>query len=287
MTYMSCYQKVHKSLLLSGHGEPLSSPFEHASPSDPAGFVAMERVMSRLSLTEEPPCMPEPSNPFADPDWDFLDSRAASADSGLLLRPSWPLPPCDPSLVALPPCDFLSPLPPTPLQQQSCRFGPPQQLPMNPPPPAGQRPPRDGAAGREPTGHRSAADSGGEGAAQQAASAAANAAAAAAAAELAAAALGAEESQVLHVRLSALRHSAVGLQMRNAELEANLESARSELPAKELAYEQLKESFFQLQQRYAASQHELRESRSDVEQLRARLAAAEAALSSQQEKDSE
>ena len=46
-------------------------------------------------------------------------------------------------------------------------------------------------------------------------------------------------------------------------------------------------SFFQLQQRYAASQHELRESRSDVEELRARLAAAEAALADQQDKGSE
>jgi hypothetical protein len=63
---------------------------------------------------------------------------------------------------------------------------------------------------------------------------------AARAAAEAAATLSAEEAQCLQLRLAALQHSTVTLQARNAELEAHLDAATSELPAKEVAYEQLK-----------------------------------------------
>ena len=70
----------------------------------------------------------------------------------------------------------------------------------------------------------------------------------------------------------------LSLQLRNDELESDLESARSELPAKDLLYQQLQAQFFRLQRQYASSQAELAASREEAARLRGRLRAAEEAL---------
>jgi hypothetical protein len=59
---------------------------------------------------------------------------------------------------------------------------------------------------------------------------------AACAAAEAAAVLSAEEANCLQLRLATLQHSTLTLQARNAELEAHLDAANSELPAKDALY---------------------------------------------------
>ncbi|GAB4822233.1 hypothetical protein N2152v2_009279 [Parachlorella kessleri] len=73
----------------------------------------------------------------------------------------------------------------------------------------------------------------------------------------------------------------LSLQLRNDELESDLESARSELPAKDLLYQQLQAQFFRVQRQYASSQAELAASREEAARLRGRLRAAEEVLREQ------
>jgi hypothetical protein len=89
------------------------------------------------------------------------------------------------------------------------------------------------------------------------------------------AAAAAQETEIAQLRHNLGAHQAlVGeLYRRTAELEALLEAARSELPAKDVAYAQLKEALFQLQRRYARAQAELAASRQETKELRAMLQA--------------
>jgi hypothetical protein len=81
------------------------------------------------------------------------------------------------------------------------------------------------------------------------------------------------DMDTLQQRLAAEQALAVNLRARNAELEAWNAELESQLPAKDLAYEQLKSSLFRLQQLYARSQAQLGTAQLEVQQLRARLAA--------------
>lgn len=88
----------------------------------------------------------------------------------------------------------------------------------------------------------------------------------------------AAEVQELQRRLADACKSSTNLEMQNKRLQAEVESARSQLPAKDVAYENLKESFFRMQARWQKAECELHAALSAVEGLRARAEAAEAAL---------